>query len=169
MDLFIVDDYPGDAAHGCDYLSRAAKSQIVVDTPAGPALRDERIVVTSREEDFEGRICIGEKTVRYLAHKFGLVDEWRVEIIAADNRALRAEIVYLSAGLAAEREKVTRMAEVEREQAPLTFVAVDGTHHASARGAVEATAVTLGLEPSMIQDAVRVGSPIPQSKELIPQ
>lgn len=162
MDLYVVDDYPGDAAYGCDYLSRAAKSQIVVETPDGERLRDERIIVTSREEDFEGRICIGEKTVRYLAHEFGMVDEWRVEIIKTDNLDLRAELVELSTALAAERDKVARMAELERPDAAPVYVAIDGSRHASERASIEATARKLGYEPSMILDAVRIGSPLPK-------
>lgn len=161
MDLFIDDHYPGDAAHGCDYLTRSMQGDIQVETPDGIKLRKERVIITDREEDFEGRICIGERTVRHLAHKFGMVDDWRVDMISRDNTALRAELVGLSSQMAALRDENRRLAELERAEIEDVYVAVDGSRHVSERAALERCGQVLDCIPSIIADAVATADPIP--------
>lgn len=150
MDITIDSEYPHDAAYGCDYFSRNHRGLIVVDTPDGPQERPEKVLITSREEDGEGRICFGERTIRHLAHQLGLVDDWRVAAIVRDSEALRDEIVTVSMELAETRGEVFRLSQLEQSAAPVTFIAVDGTEHASRRAAQEQSAKSLGLEPAML-------------------
>lgn len=161
MDIYLDDHYPADAAHGCDYLTRNAQGDIQVETPDGIVLRREKVLITNREEDFEGRICIGERTVRHLAHQLGLVDEWRVDMVKADNEALRGRLVAMSAAAQAARDENTRLAQLEPPDADVVYVALDGTRHADERAALERSAQTLNLEPALLQDTVRTASPIP--------
>lgn len=160
MDVYFDDHYPADAAYGCDWLTRNAQGDILVDTPDGQVKRREKVLITSREDDYEGRICIGERTVRHLAHQLGLVDDWRVERIAADNRELRTEVIGLSVALGAARNEANRLAQLERPDATKVYVALDGTEHLSERAAVEHCAKLLDLEPAIILDAVATADPI---------
>lgn len=85
----VTDSYPGDAAGGCDYITKAAPG-LIYDDPNSPS-RQERVVVTPTEIDFEGRLCIGERTVRHMAHLLGMFEGEAVEMISAENASLRDE------------------------------------------------------------------------------
>lgn len=162
MDMYLVDDYPADTAYGNDFLSGNDKGKIQVETPDGDVvLRDERILVTTRDVEFEGRICVGERTIRHMAHQFGLVDEWKVDRLKVDNLALRAEIADVSKVAGEQAARIRLLEDLERPESVKVFLDVAGNEHASQRGAVEATARLLGLEPAIVQDAVRTISPTP--------
>lgn len=159
MDVFVHDEFPADAAYGADFLSRASKGTITETGPDGKVVRDEKVLVTSVDVDFEGRVCFGEKTVRHLAHQFGLVDGWRVEALKAEFAQVRDECEQLSRDLAKAREDLEFLHSLEREPAPTRLVALDGSTHTSLRGACEATAKLLGVEPSVVLNAVPVTVP----------
>lgn len=161
MEIFIADEYPHDAAYGCDYFSRNHLGDIIVETPDGALTRREKVLITDVETDYEGRICFGERTVRHLAHQLGLVDDWRVQSIVTDNQSLRNELITLSMELAETRGEVWRMSQLERPDAPVKFIALDGTEHASKRAAQEHSAKELGLEPSMLLNAKSIIDPTP--------
>lgn len=66
--------YPGDAAFGGDYFTRSAHGEIV--TARGR--RPEKVIVSDAFEDFEGRICVSERTVRHMGALVGLYTEDQV-------------------------------------------------------------------------------------------
>lgn len=153
MHLEIVDNYPSIAAFGCDFFTRAAIGDVRMEGPDGEVHRREKVLVTDRTIDFEGRVCIGERTVRHLAHRFDMVDGWRVERIKDDNTALRAELVELSTELASVRSQLTFARQLETQPAEQVFLSLDGTKHASARACMEATAKLLDVPTKIISDA----------------
>ena len=161
MDCSITDDYPADAANGCDFLSGAAKGEVVEDTPDGQIVRPEKIVVTSREVDWEGRICIGERTARHFAHLFGMVDAWKVDALIAESRAVRDELATTSAELGDARHTIRVLRESEIPSAEKVYLALDGTEHGNQRGAAEATARLLGVETRVVLDACTPAIPQP--------
>jgi hypothetical protein len=138
-ELTIVDEYPSEAAGQCDFFSMAAPGDILVDTPDGQVLRREKVIITPHYLDYEGRICVGERTIRHLAHKFRMVDDWRVNLIARDNDALRAELVELSTELANTRAQVEFLRALETAGPSTRYIATDGSVHASERAAQEAS------------------------------
>lgn len=153
MELSIVEDYPTGAAFGCDYFSLAAQGDIVEEGPDGPVVRREKIVITDRYNDYEGQVCVGERTIRHLAHAFGMIDGWRVARITDDNAALRAELVVLSQQVAKLHQQVVFLEEMEKKPPDKHWLALDGTEHASHRGAQEATAAMVGLELAAVTGA----------------
>lgn len=100
----VTSEYPGDAATGGCYLSGRARSEII-DDPNQPA-RPERVIVTDTYIDHEGRVCVGEITVRHMAHLLGMYHGEQVEAIAHENEALRAEVDAQRAELLAVREEL---------------------------------------------------------------
>lgn len=166
METYFDDQYPSFAAFGCDFFTRADQGDIIEDTADGPRVRRERILITDRDLDFEGRVCVGERTVRHLAHQLGMVDDWRVERIAADNHQLRRELVDLSEELAREREHGRFLRELEAQPPEKVFLALDGTEHAARRGAAEATAAQLGIDVKIVLEARAV--PVEPPLEVAP-
>lgn len=156
MQLSIVDEYPTGAAFGCDYFTRASRGDVTETGPDGPKIRPEKVVITDRYLDDEGQICVGERTIRHLAHRFAMVDGWRVEIIASDNEELREELVELSMQLAQSRVQMQNMRDLETTAPREVYVALDGSKHASRRGSIEASASALGLQPTAIMQAISV-------------
>lgn len=165
MQLSIVDEYPTGAAFGCDYFTRAARGDIEMQGPDGPEYRPEKVVITDRYLDDEGQICVGERTIRHLAHKFEMVDGWRVARIVADNQALRAELVQLSTDLAAARSEIAFMRDMEQRPVPVKFIALDQSEHSSSRGAAEASADLLGLQRTDVLAAIPSPVSSPATKE----
>lgn len=163
-DLVILDEYPHDAAYGADFFSRNARGEIQVETADGIRMRPEKVLMTPHTVDYEGRVCVGERTIRHWAHNFGLVDEWRFAMVADDNRALRTELVALSNELAAERLKSSQLAQLEMPETTLIYVDVQGEQHASKRAAVEATAMGAGWQPTIL-DAPATIDPTPRSPQ----
>lgn len=159
MDLYLDDHYPADAAFGADFFTNAAQGEVVMEGPDGPIVRQEKVLISDRQLDdvlAYGRVCIGERTVRHLAHKLEMVDGWRVQRIAADNEDLRAELVDLSRQLARERQTVQFMRDLEAHPPAEVYLALDGTTHTSKRACQEATAKLLGVTTRLIQEAVPV-------------
>lgn len=158
MQLMIVEEYPTGAAGGCDFFTRAARGEIVETGPDGPIERRERVIITDRYIDMDdaivGQICVGERTMRHLAHALDMVDGWRVARIVDDNHALRGELVDLSRELAASRAALRFMEEMEHKPPEERFIALDNSEHASRRAAMEATAAALNIDRRIIADAV---------------
>lgn len=156
MDLVLVDEYPHDAAYGACFLTRRARGDITEETPDGPKVRAERVILTDQAVEGEGRICVSESAVRHLAHKLGMVDGWKVEAVKRDNLDLRNELVTLSsqtAEIQAENRRFVEAAAAEKH-VEIAIIALDGTEHSNTRAAVEATAKHLDLEPRLIAEAV---------------
>lgn len=103
----LADDYPGDAAFGGDYFSRAALGEIVT----GTGRRREKVIVTDAFEDYEGRICVSERTVRHMAALIGLFTPEQV-------RELTQRCEYLEHELEASVEAhATVLRQVQAERA----------------------------------------------------
>lgn len=165
MHLTIVDDYPSTAAFGSDYFTRAARGDIRMEGPDGEIHRPEKVVITDRDLDYEGAICVGERTIRHLAHAFGMIDDWRVDRIKDDNEALRKELVLLSTEVAGLRSQLLMAQQMEARPVEKVYLALDGREHASARACMEADAKMLAVPTKII--AAAVPSPLldPQGAE----
>lgn len=165
MDLIIDDHYPADAAFGADFFTNAAQGELIMEGPDGPVARREKVVVTTQQLDdiavHWGRICVGERTIRHLAHLFDMVDDWRVKRIIDDNDALRAELVDLSTQLAAERQTIDFLRELEAAPRGEVFFALDGTRHENRRACIEATARLLDVPARIVAEAIPVDEPAP--------
>lgn len=164
-EMFVQKHYSGDAAHGADYFTRASVGVIrFVDEHGVEQERPEQVLNTGIYVDQEGYIELGELTVRHMAHHLGMVDEWR---------ALRSIAAYEQQ--AAELDKMSRQVQQLREEnaalrqaidAPAeVYVAGDGSRHASAIAAEDATRRAAGL-PLRGGDAVR---PISADEAPLPQ
>lgn len=165
MHLSIVDEYPTGAAFGADYFSDSAVGDIIEQGPDGPVIRREKVVITDRYNEYEGQVCVGERTIRHLAHAFGMIDGWRVARVVDDNEELRAELVTLSKTLADARSEAQALRDLEIAKPQNVYVAIDGTEHESRRAALEAGAAQLRVQPSIITDAVPVPIEDAPSKE----
>lgn len=154
MDLSIDVEYPTGAAFGADFFTGASRGEVRMEGPDGMVIRDEKIVITDRDLMYEGIVCVGERTIRHLAHKFEMVDKWRVDRIVDDNAALRNELVTLSGELATARSQLEFARQMEAQPAERVFLSLDGTKHASERACMEATAKLLGVPTKIVADAV---------------
>lgn len=162
-DIALGDEYPADAVGRACFLTGMARGEVWVETADGKVARPEKVLITDRDVLYEGRVCVGERAVRHLAHRLGLVDDWRFERVAADNQALRDELVALSREIAEVRGERDRLADLERPEEVLVYLAIDGTRHASKRGAIEHTAKLLDLEPNMLELHPTIDpSPVPE-------
>lgn len=157
----VTRDYPGDAARGGCYLSGASKGEIVTAT----GRRAERVIVTPHHEEFVGRICIGERTVRHMAHLLGLFDEDQVAKIVARADRLEKERDALDNQLADALDEIDRL----RREKALREVFVDerGERHTSV-DALETSAKrasgAVRKPPSPIK-AEHAPEPVPPEKE----
>lgn len=134
----IADNYPAHSAKGADYFSGAPRGEIVEQRGDEQVVRPERVIVTDIDVDFEGRLCIGERTVRHWAQEFGMVDGWRVQNMLAAAQADADERDLLSRELAEARDQIETLLEVQRAPARVVFVAADGSRHESEEAAVNA-------------------------------
>lgn len=137
--MHVVDEYPGEAAAHCDYITRAPRGEITEEWPDGKRIRPEKVIVTDVVIEMEGRLCFGERTARHLAHEFGMVDGWRVRQYLADHQAVCDERDLLSRELADARRQVDNLLEMEREPVTAVYVDLDGGEHASKGAAVHAS------------------------------
>lgn len=160
MESHLTSDYPGTAAYGADFFSRNAKGKIYEDGPDGKIERDERVIVTDIDLEFEGIVCVGERTIRHFAHVFGMVDGWRVDRLKEDNQSLRDELVTISNEAARLRDTIHTLRSLEPTDPEKVYLALDMSEHVSARAAAEQTARLLGCEPSVVLKAVPVPSPV---------
>lgn len=167
-DFFIVDSYPGDAAAGCCYLTLAERGEIIEDRPDGPIVRPERIVVTPREVEYEGRLCLSERIVRHLAHKLGMVDEWRADAVRVESAQARLDLHDLSIAHAKANDTIEFLRELDRDDPEKVWLALDGTEHASRRAALDHTAGLLRLQPAAIAHLVPIRAdeaPVPETDQ----
>lgn len=162
-DFKLASDYPGDAAFGACYFTRAAKRKLVVETADGDAERDERVIITDAHIEYEGRIVVSEFAVRCMAHLLGMVDEWRIDRVRLDSETLRVELILASQRAATAEAEIRRLETLDRSEIRTVFIALDGTQHASARGALEASGAVADMEPSILADLIAVAQP----KELV--
>lgn len=152
MSFLVLDQYPSDAAKRADYISGSPPGDVIENGRAtGPVIRPEKVVDTGIQIDFEGRLCFGERTVRHLAYLFGMIDGWRMEALIASHTALNDERDLLSRELVEARKQVENLLDVQREPVTEVFVALDGTHHASAGAAEDANRKTAGLAPAALK------------------
>lgn len=121
MNVQVAEVYPFDAEGGGCYFAHAAQRTIRDPESATQEQRLERVVVTDRFNDYEGRICIGEATVRHWAHLLGMYD--RAQVVDWLDRLGR---------IANERDELTgalaqasvRIAELEARAGSTTVVYV---------------------------------------------
>lgn len=137
----VVDEYPGHAAGGADYLSGNPRGEIL----DNGKLRPEKVVVTGQDIVGEGLLCFGERTARHMAHLFGMVDGWRVQALMAATQVVVDERDLLSRDLESARQQIANLLETHRDAPEEVFVALDGSRHASAAAAENATRVAQGL------------------------
>jgi hypothetical protein len=146
----VADNYPGGTARGADYFTGAALGEInTIDPETGEdRVRRERVVITPAHIDFEGQVCIGERTVRHLAHLFGMVDGWRVERMRREHDSLLAAAQQLAAELEQSRTEAATLAAMVDRGRDEVFVAIDGTRWPKLRNAVEASRASMRLGPT---------------------
>lgn len=144
----VVANYPGTAAGGACFLSRAGLDDLVeIDPLSGePRTRREQVVITDRDVDFEGLVCLGERTVRHLAHLFGMVDGWAYDRLVVQHNELVGQHQQVARALGdADREIEGLEAQVDRGRREV-FVAVDGSRWPTVRAAQEQSRVAAGME-----------------------
>ena len=166
MEYLIRDSYPGDAAHGGCYLSRAAQGEVVVNGQP----RRERVIVTPIHIDFEGQLCIGERAARHMAHLLGMVDDWRVAGVVAELGDTRDERDRLSAEVQRLRDEVELLRQLDSPEEREVFVALDGTRHASAGAAQSASERAVGKMPDVLARVQRISAveaPNPSIQEAV--
>lgn len=115
--------YPGDAARGCDYISGAALDKIV-DADTGQ-MRDERVIITDLYVDHEGRVCIGEKSVKHMATLCGMFEGDRVRAIASENDRLRVTVEAQAVEVQALKEQNFAL---RAQKAVVVYVTPSGLH-----------------------------------------
>lgn len=171
--MFVVaDNYPGDAARGGCYLSGAAQGEIVTIDPAtgGEQVRREKVIVTPVDIDFEGRLCIGERMVRHLAHQFGMVDSWRVERLRVVHDALVEQATRLGEEVERLREDNAVLAQMVDAGRTEVFVSVDGTCWPKKALAVEASRRALDAPPlgcDALRSIMADEAPLPEAREKV--
>lgn len=148
--VLIAENYPAHAAKGADYFSSAPLGDIIEQRGEEQIVRRERVVITDVEIDWEGRVCVGERTVRHWAQEFGMVDGWRVQNMLAVAQADADERDLLSRELAAARDMVDTLMEVQRQPTRVVFVDSAGVRHESAEAAENASRKAAGLAPKSL-------------------
>lgn len=123
--------YPGTAAGGADYFTGAAQRPI--EQPDG-TYSLERVLVTDKNVDYEGDVCISETTIRHWGHLFGLYDGTQVTRLQSHVDQVEAERNELSRQLASALRQI-EVFELERDPIRTIYVAGDNTEHASERAA----------------------------------
>lgn len=157
----LAENYPGDAARGGDYLSGAARGEIVTSSGRRP----ERVIVTPHHEEFVGRICVGERTVRHMAHLLGLFDEDQV-----------ARIMHRANRLERERDELSNqlgdaLAEIDALRSArgikTVYVDEDGNRHASLEALQDSRRRAQGAvrRPPAPMEAKDNPEPVPPDKE----
>lgn len=141
----IADNYPAHAAKGADYFSGAPRGDIMERHGDEQIIRPEKVVITDVELDYEGRLCVGERTVRHWAQTFGMVDGWRVQNMLALAQADADERDLLSRELAEARDRIETLMDLERQPARVVFVDSEGVRHESAAAAENAGRKAAGL------------------------
>jgi hypothetical protein len=133
----ILDSFPPYAARGSDYFTGSDVGDIDETFDGTVRRRRERIMVTPAEIDYEGVVCLGERTVRYMAREFGMVDGWRAAQLIADNDRLTADRDRLSAELGQALEQIAYLRAQQSSELGRVYVAVDGTVHGDLAAAME--------------------------------
>lgn len=147
----VLAGYPGDTAKGADYFSGASQGEVVEDRGNGDqVVRPERVLDTGAHVEFEGRICVGERTVRHWAALLGMVDGWRVEALMAQAQADVDDRDLLSRELAGAREEVENLISMQRDAPAEVYIGLDGERHASAEAALEASRRAVGKAPRVL-------------------
>lgn len=144
----VLDSFPAYAAAGSDYFTRADVGEIEQTFAGETNVRRERVLVTPAEIDYEGVVCLGERTVRHMARLFGMVDGWHAANLITDNERLYNERDQLSTELAAAKSEIAYLRSQMEHRLDEVYVAADGTKHASLAAAIEQSErVLTGLRP----------------------
>lgn len=157
----VLPGYPGDAARGADYFSGAPHGTIIETHGDEQTERAEQVLDTGLHIEFEGRVCVGERTVRHWATLFGMVDGWRVQNLMRQAQADVDERDLLSRELAEARQQIANLLEVQQAPAVEVFVASNGSRHASPEAAESesrkvaglASKALVGVRPLTVEEA----------------
>lgn len=149
MNLTIVDQYPIGTIGSACFFTRSSPGEIQTINPdtGQVELRPERILVTGITVDFEGQVCIGERTIRHFAAQFGMVDDWRVKRMIVEYREALDRLDQMSVENAKLREQNITLQDMVSGTAREIFVAADGSRHADSRAAETATRKHHKLRP----------------------
>jgi hypothetical protein len=153
--MIVADEYPPGAARGSDYFTGAPLGSVIERRRDGDHVHPEQVVITDIDLDYEGTICIGERTVRHWAHLFGLVDAWAVDDLREAYIAVAAERDQLSAQLVEAGKTIELLRSLEPGETKLVYVAADGTEHRSAKAAASATRRSLPLPDPVVASAAQ--------------
>lgn len=166
----VVDQYPGDAAAGGCYISRSSRGEIVeIDPVTGEdRVRPERVIVTSVDLDFEGRLCFGERTIRHCAHLLGMVDGWRAERLRREHESYVEVAQQTARDLEDARVQIDVLRAMIDDGRPTAYVATDGSVWPTARAAQEESRRLAGLAPSGADGLRSIGAdeaPLPSGEK----
>jgi hypothetical protein len=141
MNLTVANQYPVGAIHSACFFTRSSPGEIqTIDPDTGNIdMRPERVLITGVTVDFEGQVCVGEKTIRHFAAQFGMVDDWRVKRLIVEYRDALERLDSLSTENATLREQNITLQDMLSGTAREIFVAADGSRHADVRAAETAT------------------------------
>lgn len=164
-EMFVQDNYSGDAAKGADYFTGASLGEVRwTDEHGVEQVRPERVLNTHVFIEHEGYIELGELTVRHMAHHLEMVDAWRVQRSMAAYDELMAEHLLLSTEVQRLRDENETLRQAVNEPVEV-FIGADGQRHASPLAAEHASRVAEGIVPRG-SDSVRpisaIEAPLPQ-------
>lgn len=143
----LAQNYPSGAiGHACA-LCRADVGEIVERRPTGDVRRPSRVVITNIDIDFEGALCICEKCARHMAHLFGMVDDWRVQQMMVEQTRVLTDLGATSAEVVTLRSQVEVLQAMATEPSKTEYVALDGSRHASAVAAEDASLRSMEKAP----------------------
>lgn len=149
--MIVVDQYPPGAAGGADFLTGAPLGTVREHHRDGSdRLHPEKVIVTDQDVEFMGTVCIGERSVRHLAHIFEMVDRWQVDDLVDAYVDVAKERDELSVELAEAYKTIDLLRALEQTTPKKVYVDADGVEHRSAKAAVSATRRSFALPDAVI-------------------
>jgi hypothetical protein len=129
----VTDHYPTATAFNGDFITRSDIGEVIEERDGEPIRRRERVLVTHIDCDgiVRGIVCFGERTVRNMAHEFGLVDEWRHEALKRQINAVLIDRDALSQEVERLHATIERLRALEPAEVREVYIAPDGSRHGS--------------------------------------
>jgi hypothetical protein len=154
----VADTYPFDTEGGGCYFTRA-EQRTIRDPEAEREERLEKVIVTDRFNDYEGRICIGEATVRHWAQLLGMYDRSQVVDLLDRLGRITNERDELATGLAHATRRNAEL-EARAESSTVVYVLPDGRMSTSTDHVAGDLGLITDLDPRpLTDDDVRVVEP----------
>lgn len=150
----VAPEYPADTFGGGDFLTLAARREIIdTDVAGADVKRPERIIVCDRfftgDEFLQGRPCFSEQTVRAMGAAMGLFTPAAVRELEHDRSRLRRELDQ-------EQAKNLDLLRViqgfeDTELVRTIYVAPDGSEHPSRMALADHVAGTQDVSPTVVE------------------